>query len=330
MKSIFSDYYYYYCTHVLLNFVSADRADQYEHTLKKISNIPNKDKKPFFEKLGLEIKKEIDLYGITADRDLIIKTAEMVINAGKDKSLLIPKSEMLTLFSNYGATWPLFDKLPSYANIGVTYKYREYDDSKRVNIQVFQPEAIIFEDIAILYNLVLEDDENKKLSLKTNNALCRNITVSCFNLLECYINGKAAEFIYSSDRVLSEDEKSILTERKSDGKQRLLGLRDKFIKYPRIITNNTHHILDENNSKCFKFVFIDMKARRDSYVHLNYSDITKQKTLYSANEKTFTDDILNTIGLIKEIEMILFGNTEKLWYLTDITINKKIDREFFK
>lgn len=314
-------YEYYISLHTVLGAVTFERQKHYESTLRAILHeIPDSALDVFQKQLVSQIEADKKTYGVIASDETIREIASTIQRAPAGKSLLMPKSLIMEMFEKYSAIKPEIDKLPTYARIGLRYGAKEFPDAPNYFVEVYLPEAQIFEDIAILFNSIPDDDGTLKIVEKTKGAVVRAITVNCFNLLEAYINGLALDFVSTTDRELTEAEKDLLTETRK-GALKYVGLRKKLLQYPRIIGDRKHPIIQESNSKAFRYLMSEVQPYRNSIVHQSQlgdmEGVGKGELFLTFNAENASRIIDATIEVIRQIETGLFGDNERIWWLSD-------------
>jgi hypothetical protein len=80
-----------------------------------------------------------------------------------------------------------------------------------------------------------------KRTVKTSNALRRAVLVTALHFVEAYLNGLAFDHLARNATSLDEKTKALLSERREGGTGRkYLSLREKALKYPRIVMGLDH------------------------------------------------------------------------------------------
>jgi hypothetical protein len=146
----------------------------------------------------------------------------------------------------------------------------------------------------------------------------RACILSCFNLIESYINGIAWDYVQIHDiSGLSKDHRNVLTE-----SERLVNIIDKLIKIPRVITGREDSPLHQTREPLKSFIDI-IKPYRDSIVHASpfaaaekFGGYDKLSKLYELNLNTARLAVDITISLIKDIhQFINNGDNSPVWIL---------------
>jgi hypothetical protein len=170
--------------------------------------------------------------------------------------------------------------------------------------------------------------------IRRENVSQRACILSCFNLIEAYINGIAWDYVQLHDiSGLSKDNRNVLTE-----SERLVNIIDKLIKIPRIVTEREESPLHQTRDPLKSFIDI-VKPYRDSIVHASpfaaaekFGGYDKLRKLYDLNLTTVSLAVDITITLIKDIhKFINISSDAPIWILSrsqeDGFIFKTEDRE---
>ena len=192
-------------------------------------------------------------------------------------------------------------------------------------LQSDYPERHLVNDIIVSFNTIIKvenklkkakesnweeikDDEQKKdiknwlMTSKANKRFC---LLSCFNLVESYINGISWNFSKEFDlSILTSKKQNILTEG-----ERPVNIIDKLIKAPKIIGNKEHGLL-QTQEPLKTFIEI-IKPYRDSIVHaspfsapIKFGGYNKLDKLYSLEFDIVLLAVEKTFELIEEIHKI--------------------------
>lgn len=110
------------------------------------------------------------------------------------------------------------------------------------------------------HELALQRKETIATLIRQKDFACRSCLLFCFNLVEAYLNGIAWDFAQDPEslRGMSNRERSLITDARGTT------LRDKIIKYPKIITGR--RFLNEEDETVSSFLTL-FKPFRDSLVH---------------------------------------------------------------
>jgi len=168
----------------------------------------------------------------------------------------------------YERVLPIFSKLPLHARIIIDV----FAINRERELETFQLEAALFEDMATLWNALLDAEsfvnERHVVGIKRRNALMRAVARAVFSLLEGMLNCIALDILIGRSSSLSQDDRDKLEERDSRReKSRLLSLRDKLLQYPRIALGNPHPPLQESNCPEMAFLLGKEETIRHALIH---------------------------------------------------------------
>src|ERR1017187_7134630 len=216
------------------------------------------------------IKEIRHTFKIEAPARELIAILEAVEKSSDEKVQLFPKYVLKGLVGRYDLVMVDFDTLPEHADIHISVgKNREPG-----KVQVYLLEAILFEDMAATFNLCKERrlgfdrDRDSKKTGKTLDALYRATVTTAFYFVESYLNGLAFDYFVKNEKRLTADDKQLLTEWDiTRNRAKHLSLREKALKYSRMILVAEYPPLQENN--CSELAFISGKAKelRDAIAH---------------------------------------------------------------
>lgn len=133
----------------------------------------------------------------------------------------------------------------------------------------------------------------------------RACLLSCFNLIEAYINGLAWDYVHTHDTSgLSKDNRNVLTE-----SERPVNIIDKIIKIPRLVAERDmgphHQTRDPLKS------FIDVvKPYRDAIVHASPFAAPEKFGGYDKLRKLYDLDLM-TVRRAVDITLSLIGETHR-------------------
>ncbi|GAX60384.1 ABC-type amino acid transport/signal transduction systems, periplasmic component/domain [Candidatus Scalindua japonica] len=189
-------------------------------------------------------------------------------------------------------------------------------------LQMEYPEMHLFRDMAIAYNNVIKIEKQLKLfhgtswkDVKEQNKrqkiseLCRECAynrrmciLSCFNLVEAYINGISWAYVQTHDiSELSNKKQKILTEGQAS-------IIDKLTKIPGIVANDTEPLnVDDDPLKSFRET---IKPFRDSIVHASpfsaperFGGYEKLSKVYELDSPTVENTVSVTFEIISKIHL---------------------------
>lgn len=315
----------YQAIYSLINAVTVQIRKDFESSMRAISSLNKNKLHSFITEIKGEISKLRKHYGVKVPNSTIFELVEKAKSGPKKKLLLIPKYILNDLFSKYTNIIPNYNEFPNHMRIGLDLGVSR---QKQGTVELYLLEAIIFENMCSLFNLLkqyqdesLKNDAPKK-DIKTYNALQKSTVVFAFFFVESYLNGIAFDFYSKNENTLDDNTKTLLAEWDSGKNCRVnLSLREKALKYPRIIKGIEHPPLQESN--CVELDFIVNKAKlfRDSIVHaspkfdLKSYDPVKEKLFFSMDTHDVEQIVDHSISLVERIEKEINGTTNRLWWL---------------
>ena len=176
-----------------------------------------------------------------------------------------------------------------------------------------------------LFNLAREShlnrrDTESKQAVKERVALQRATVVASFNVIEAYLNGLAFDHVELNGKKLDDAAKALLTEWDPVKQRplRYLSLREKLLKYPRLIMGVEHPPLQENNCVELKFVVETAKRVRDAIVHASPApnivtlDPEKEIAVHGVDFETAEQVVDATVTLIRKVEEKINGGDNRL------------------
>ncbi|WP_299162292.1 hypothetical protein [Accumulibacter sp.] len=195
------------------------------------------------------------------------------------------------------------------------------------------PEDLISKDILSALEILkesknrvksYESEKHHSLKAKTDEFLPyirriefaqRSIVLSCFNLMEAYLNGLAWDYCQSNGLAsLSNRKAKLLTDTSA------ATIRDKLTKYPAIIAGRDVMAVDGANE------FLDIiKPFRDSLVHPSpfsapekFGGYQKLKKLYELDYSVSIMAVSSIVRVIKSICQLIYGSDESPKWLSEI------------
>lgn len=206
-------------------------------------------------------------------------------------------------------------------------------------LQTEYPETLLMKDLAVSFNDAVEIHERHLTPFRTmswrdwkerqtrpeiadlirrRDASQRVCILSCFNLVEAYINGLAWDFVQTHDvSRLIEEKQDVLKESK-----KFVSMETKLIKIPTIITNRKTGPLHQTKDPMKTFLEM-VKPYRDAIVHASpfsvpakFGGYDKLSKLYDLTLQVVREAVDVTTALISEIHKFVGGSGElPLWYL---------------
>lgn len=257
-----------------------------------------------------------------------LRMIELLDSAGpfREADLYCPKYIIESLFSNY--PMPHFYKWPQHAHISL----RPLGRQEATAVEVVLLEAILFENMAALFNLALDyqcevQETRQKLEgnrsrakeykrvIKTSRALQFGVVFNAVTFFEAYLNGLAADYYWSNLGKLDKEAESILKDR-----PRYLTLREKALKYQQIVGGYEHPPLQESNCGELKFILTRAKDLRDALAHpsaIPQEDLRlpKEHLLFSLDFDEVSRLVDQVIALVRKLEQTIHGDEKRLHWL---------------
>jgi len=231
-----------------------------------LKNIPRRDLKELSKdankRLSKEIKKFCDQNFIGMNAQILNELYELIKSL---RGIEIPLSEFEAKFAK--ANPKIYQGNPQHLTLcislwGLQFRYPEDEITKdlieALKILGQSADSLAERKHKTHADLILERDVigswNRQLSFAS-----RSILLNSFNLLEAYLNGLAWAYAKSNDlSSLSNNDKKLLLDHSSNS------LRDKVMKYPRIISGIE---LWKPDDETFEQLLGNLKPFRDSMVH---------------------------------------------------------------
>lgn len=261
----------YRAIYILSNGLDAHGHKFMESSLKEISELSQKalqTRYPQIRKALGELKMWIGAKGSLSKYEVIL------VHALKEpgKITWIPKWVIQEdLFDHYERAWPLFSELPPHGRIGIDVTGITKGSRQELIWTIL--EAQLFEDVALLWNSTCDakaekENHDTKETTKKELALVRSTVRSIFCFIEGYINALAWDILKVEVNNLNDDERGFLGEWDiKTNRPRMLSLRDKLIKYPKIALRAKHPILQESNCSELKLIAEAEEIWRHPLIH---------------------------------------------------------------
>lgn len=206
-------------------------------------------------------------------------------------------------------------------------------------LQTDFPEHHLMRDLAVSFNELVEIEEHcltsyrtktwrEKKEQKTRAEIAdlvrrsetnqRTCVLSCFNLIEAYVNGLAWDYVQTHDiSGLSKDNRNVLTE-----SERPVNIIDKLIKIPRLVAERDIGPLHQSRDPLKSFIEV-IKPYRDAIVHASpfaapekFGGYDKLSKIYELNLSTVRRAVDITIAVIGEIHRFVGSDGDlPVWVL---------------
>ncbi len=267
----------------------------------------------------------IEHYGVVGrldEMDKVLSSRE-TNGMGPNDLLCVSKFQLTKIFKHYERALPVFPKLPLHARVGIDVRNIRESASE---MEVFQLEASLFEDMANLWNdavkadLIADGSGPNNTQIKHALACLRATAKAAFNLLEGFLNGLAGDVVLLM--TASAKDRAKLTEWDQERQEPLfLSLREKLLQYPKIATGAEHPPLQENLCPAMHRVLRLEKRLRHALIHPRPQVLPAD--VESFREAAFyelkldevgvlCDDVIELISLISSTVGPAFGDVS-LW-----------------
>jgi hypothetical protein len=260
---------------ILANSFTPAERKQVDRSLAIMPKLPRKQLYKLIEELQTELKEITQLYGFRGTLADIDRFLGQDRNEIGEKLLFLSKYQLLQLFTHYERALPIFSKLPPHARISID----TFGIHTERRIETFQLEERLFEDMAALWNSLL-DLENENINKDLQNlddrvwltkygAVLRSIVKAAFSLIDGIVNCISFDILVSREAeslTLAEKEKLHEWDFRLQ-RPRLMKLRDKLLQYPKIATSSEHPPIQESNCKAMKVVLEKEESLRHTFVH---------------------------------------------------------------
>jgi len=272
---------------------------------------PAKTLRDFRDQLRTNLKAAVKGFGCLRNPSRLAGTLIVASRSGTPNFSKAAIDSML--FSNFcggNSTWKSF---PPHLRLQVHF---DWVVSTPLIFHYQLPEATLYEDMALAYNLAHETlavASRKKglggdLDVKKNDLYSRTALLCSFYFVEAYLNGVAYDFYYKNQTKLATKDQDLLLEWDSQGKRRgLVSFEKKINEYPKIILGCQHPPLTVTNSKNLGLLLGDGKEMRDSVVHqssktLDISTVPeKVKWMLSIRLDKVRDVVDAAVGFVREM-----------------------------
>jgi hypothetical protein len=308
--------------------VSPPDSDEIAQLGRYKENIRSATRKQLYsiiKQIESNIKEIRDRYNINAPAWMLLDILQMMENAPQGQSVLMPLYMWRKLFK--GDTCPIagMDMWPLHARVALDASGLIYAKSRHLQFHLL--EAIMFEDMAALFNLAKQEcvttatGRQDKLLTKRRSALCRATILSAIHFVESYLNGVAVDYVFSHED-LESSTKSILLDWDYDrNRPHYLSLRGKLLQYQRILLNAEHAPLQETNCSEMATIIEVAKLVRDAVAHPSPAldpktmDPEKERAILSLDFETTQTVVDAAVSLVFRIEDVIRGSHERLFWL---------------
>lgn len=260
----------YRAIRILTNNLTPDERAEMDIDLADIAHRSTRELRERSRELDAMLAEVIEAFGVTGTlEELLAPLADKPEPPTEGRAYrLVPKHRLEKLFKHYDRTLPVFPRLPPHARIGVDlYAIRSVP-----SVQIYQLEASLFEDMAMLWNetidaqAAVDPQAPTTFLVKRAGALRRATVKAVFSLLEGYLNSLAFDIVLRRN-VTASDEAKLREWDATRGKPLRLSLRDKFLQYPKIAMAAQHPPLQESTSPPLRYVLAAEQEVRHAFIH---------------------------------------------------------------
>lgn len=279
---------------------------------EKIEGANKAQLQSYIQNVSSHIRQRRTEYGVRASGEQLIAFLEKAEAAPPGQVYLPTVSEIREFFEDYTRVWPDSKHMPAHARLF-------FDPNGRGsfgNVRIL--EATIYEDMAALWNLLhdkkgLNLDDCTPKERKTFYALCRSTVTASIYFVEAYLNGLAFDYLTGNTNSLTEEEKGILSDFDfSKNRSRYLSLREKSLKYQRIILQKEHAPLQPNNFQPLKRLLEISESIRS---HLAHPAPNKEPAIYWVKFETANDAVDSAIATVIRLETLIRGDLLRMPWL---------------
>ena len=238
--------------------------------------------------------------------------------------IYFPKMHIESLFSNMGRIAPNWNALPAHTLIK-----RYLKSAKADVIWAIWPEADIYSDIAVLWNLSFDLYAQLKAEFnhqknREYSALVKALILNAYHFLEAFLNAAALNFWYHNRTRLDSSTLRLLLEWDEKKQQRAhLSLREKLLKYPRIIGGTSEPIFTEAHED-FQFITSIAMRMRHAQSHPSLRPdmaaggiIDPAPLLEGSNIALAERAVDSAIRIAKEIAQVCYADQRWLYWLQE-------------
>lgn len=312
----------------LVNGLTYREREGVRASIDKVVDLPRKELArllPMMEENVAKLRKQFAvstpgpaLYGLLTDKGragLTFGEWRGPLPVGQ-RTIFLSKYALEKIIPRYDLVLPNFALFPPHAMIAIDL-VGEYGPGET---EVYTLEGTLFEDMAALWNATDEgrrgcDRGSPKPTIKRVLALNRATAKAAFGLLEGYVNGLAVD-ILCTNRV-SDADKTVLKEWEASLKRpKLITLKQKLLRYPRIALAADRVVLDDHQCAPMGRVLAMEPKVRHSLVHptprvpRDGQEIDREmefRSLDIDDVGRLCDDVIETIFAIDAVLDGLFG-----------------------
>lgn len=288
------------------------------------------------DSLRSDVKEAARVFGLRGN-------AEKFAKEFKEKSrselgvLMLPKVTIDETFTNYtNKRWADWPTLPPHLLVYLDFTARAHQE----NLDWCLPEATLYEDMCIAYNLALDSSKLAPVfaaptrDAKLESFSVRSSVLCAFYFIEAYLNGIAFDFWVRNRKTIQDADAEVLLEWDSRGnRERWLSFKDKLYRYPKIILGAQHPPLTETNCPEINLLLSQAKETRDAIVHLSPKNIdvdgSKLMRFFHLRLRDATEIVDASVSVVKKLNASLGENGTKLDWLIGRDATGRFPKEAF-
>lgn len=248
---------------IVICFIGPEEVRYLDSIIDNPSSISRDELKQIDERASLFLERASDRLGLKANTSELEELVS-IARETPDTMFYVPKEKMDEFID---ADSLLRDSItsPPHAKFGF---YTEGAPEGSSN-EIFELDAALFEDMAIMLNQVLSSNIGKnyesnsleyKLDFKKERTYVRSGIRSVYAFLEGYLNCLAYDIIKTKEYI-SESDMSLLID------EDYISIREKVMKYPKIALGKDHPPIQENNCEHFELLISTKEIYRHAVVH---------------------------------------------------------------
>jgi hypothetical protein len=265
-----------------------------DNTRKRIPIAPAKELREIRDRLNSYLRESTKKLGCVKNPE---EFAAEFITATRAE-LGVPNVEKKLIDESYFTSFcygnDAWGKFPPHLRLQVHF---EWVVSDPLVFHYILPEAILYEDMCVAFNLAYESSKELKgigfvkggnPVVKQHSMHLRTAVLSAYYFVEAYLNGIAFDYHYRNGELLAQRDKDLLMEWDSQAnRQKFVSFEAKIKGYQKLILK-TSTGLDSSNCRELKILLGDAREIRDAIVHQS------PKTTES---KLISDKVRNLLSL---------------------------------
>lgn len=257
----------------ILAFANGEQRKQLDATLAEIPKLSRRKLEVLHRDVDSELNRLVREFDIEDPAEIEKAFAEGLSDPTRRGDVVLVRAHFYRQFMpGLVRDLPGFDSLPPHATISID----ALPTPTPPRPEVFLLEASLFEDMAALYNGILdapafetpEEKYGDQVGLKRKLALQRATIRAAFAVLEAYLNGLASDILSDKGESLSHSQQVRLMEWDAEAKRHMtLSLRQKLLQYPMMAIGAEHPPLDDRSCAEVREVLRLERLHRHAVVH---------------------------------------------------------------